>query len=263
LFVGAAGFGGMSGRLLAGVLADFYGWRAAIAIIAGLGIVCGFLFAAALPASRHFKARVLALRPLLEAYRKHLKGRLLHWLFPEGFLLMGGFVTIYNYVGYRLLAAPFSLSQAEVGLIYGVYLVGMFGSALMGDLAGKVGRPRMFRVSLFIDLAGILLTLSEQLGFVILGLALLTFGFFAAHSIASSWVGVKARHTKAQASALYLLFYYLGSSIVGSAGGILWSDWQWSGVVGLTAALIVIAVFIGLILARIEAREEAEKAAAG
>ena len=40
----------------------------------------------------------------------------------------------------------------------------------------------------------------------ITGLLLLTFGFFGSHSIASSWVGRRATHDKAQASSLYLFF---------------------------------------------------------
>jgi len=250
LYIGGSGFGGMSGRLLAGILADHFGWRPAAAIIGAIGIVCGLVFAASLPPSRHFRPRVLALGPLLGAYRAHLSDSGLPWLFAEGFLLMGGFVTIYNYIGYRLLAPPFSLSQAEVGLIFVVYLVGIFASAWMGHLAARVGRKRIFRASLMIDLSGIVLTLSQNLGFVILGIAVLTFGFFAAHSIASSWIGVRARHARAQASALYLLLYYLGSSVVGSAGGFFWAAWGWQGVVGLTGTLLVLSLFAAQRLAR-------------
>ncbi len=250
LYVGGSGFGGMAGRLLAGLFADYLGWRPAVAIIAVLGIVCGAVFAASLPPSRHFHPRVLALDSLLGAYRAHLADSGLPWLFAEAFLLMGSFVTVYNYIGYRLLAPPFSLSQAEVGLIFAVYLAGIFGSAWLGDLAARVGRPRIFRAALMIDLAGMVLTLSHDLGFVILGVAVLTFGFFAAHSIASSWVGVRARHSRAQASALYLLLYYLGSSLVGSAGGLFWAEWAWPGVIGLTGGLLVLALFAAHRLAR-------------
>ncbi len=257
LFIGGTGIGGMAGRLITGVLADFYGWRVAVACIAGLGIACGAAFVALLPPSRHFRARPLALRALSEAYATHLSDALLPYLFLEGFLLMGSFVAIYNYIGYRLLAPPFSLSQAAVGLIFAVYLAGVVGSASMGELAARAGRARMFRAALMIDLAGILLTLSSRLGIVILGIAVLTFGFFAAHSIASGWVGIRARNAKAQASALYLFLYYLGSSLVGSMGGFFWAGAGWTGVVGLTAGLIVLGLLFALRIARIEAGEAA------
>ncbi len=254
LFVAGTGIGGMAGRLITGVLADFYGWRAAVALVGCLGIACGVVFMIVLPPSRHFRPRSLALHVLLDAYRTHLRDPLLRALFIEGFLLMGSFVAIYNYIGYRLLAPPFSLSQAEVGLIFAVYLAGVFGSATMGGIAARAGRPRIFRAALMIDLAGIVLTLSSRLEIVILGFAVLTFGFFAAHAIASGWVGVRAGNAKAQASALYLFLYYVGSSVVGSVGGFFWAGAGWQGVVWLTAGLTVLAILLALGMARIAAR---------
>ena len=59
-------------------------------------------------------------------------------------------------------------------------------------------------------------------GFVA-GLVVLTAGFFAAHSVASGWVGGRAPVAPAQASALYLCLYYIGSSVAGSAGGIFYA----------------------------------------
>ena len=55
-------------------------------------------------------------------------------------------------------------------------------------------------------------------------LALFTAGFFAAHSVASGLIGQKAKKANAQASALYLSFYYLGSSVLGYAMGWVWQQ---------------------------------------
>jgi YNFM family putative membrane transporter len=69
-----------------------------------------------------------------------------------------------------------------------------------------------------------------------------TIGFFASHSVASSWVGIRARTGKAQASALYLFFYYMGASIAGSIGGFFWTAYAWNGVVGFLVVLLAIAL---------------------
>ena len=63
------------------------------------------------------------------------------------------------------------------------------------------------------------MTLPDSLPLTILGVGVLTAGFFGGHSIASSWVGLRAETAKAQASAIYLFFYYAGSSVAGSLGG--------------------------------------------
>lgn len=70
-------------------------------------------------------------------------------------------------------------------------------------------------------------------------------GFFAAHAVASSWIGVRARRAKGQASSLYLFSYYLGSSIAGTAGGFFWHDYGWNGVALFIASLLLTALLVG------------------
>ena len=70
--------------------------------------------------------------------------------------------------------------------------------------------------------------------------------------IASGWVGVAApTDQKATASSLYLLFYYVGSGVVGWAGGYVWSSLRWGGVVG--AVCFCLAACYGL--TRLASRE--------
>jgi YNFM family putative membrane transporter len=97
-----------------------------------------------------------------------------------------------------------------------------------------------------IMLGGLVLTLAESLLLILLGIALYTFGFFATHSVASSWVGRRATTFKAVASALYLFCYYMGSSVMGSATGIMWERGGWHGVVAVLGAALVLALVIAL-----------------
>jgi YNFM family putative membrane transporter len=246
LYIGGSGLGGMTGRFVTGYLTDIASWRVALGAVGGFGILAALIFWRTLPPSRHFQARPLALGELKESFLDHLRDAGLPWLFIEGFLLMGSFVTTYNYIGYRLLAPPYRLSQTEVGAIFAVYLFGTGSSAWIGNLAGHLGRRKVFWATIAIMLAGLLLTLLSPLGIIITGIAVLTVGYFGAHSIASSWVGLRARHSKAQASALYLFFYYVGSSVAGSTGGLFWSASGWKGVVGFTASLVILALLISL-----------------
>src|ERR1700754_4944923 len=141
LYIGGIAIGGMGGRLISGFAADHSSWRVAIAVIGALGLIAAFLGARGLPPSLYFEKRRANPRALLSAFASLWRDKGLPWLFAEGFILLGTFVTIYNYVGYRLLAPPFSLSQSHVGAIFMVYLVGVAGSAWVGSPARKV-RPR-------------------------------------------------------------------------------------------------------------------------
>jgi len=250
LYIGGNGLGGMLGRLLTGLLTDLVSWRFAIGTIGVLGIVASVIVLRSLPPSRHFEAQPLQSRALMSSFVEHLCDPRLVGLFAEGFLLMGSFVTTYNYISYRLLAPPYALSQSAVGLIFVVYLVGIFSSAWIGSLAGRLGRWRMLVVTLALMLAGVLLTAMRPLGAIVLGIAVLTFGFFGAHSVASSLVGLRARHAKAQASSLYLFFYYVGSSVAGAVGGFFWSSDGWSGVVRFVSAMVVVGLAVAAALWR-------------
>jgi YNFM family putative membrane transporter len=64
-------------------------------------------------------------------------------------------------------------------------------------------------------------------------------------------VGLRAQTARAQASALYLFFYYLGSSVVGSSGGVFFQRLGWSGVAGLLAILTGYALIIALRLSKV------------
>jgi YNFM family putative membrane transporter len=241
LYIAGSAFGGMAGRVIAGLISDAATWRTAIAAIGVIGLACAILFARLLPPSRNFTPRPLRLHSLLDAFARHLHDPALRRLFMLGFTLMGGFVTAYNYFGFRLLAPPFRLSQAAVGLISTLYLTGIVTSAAAGRLGDRYGRARLLLPATALMLAGALLTLPTALPAILLGLALLTAAFFAAHSLASAAVARQAKVAPAQASSLYLFAYYMGSSLAGSAGGVAYHHFGWPGVVAVIAALLLTA----------------------
>jgi YNFM family putative membrane transporter len=250
LYIGGSALGGMSGRLFTGILTDMVSWRFAVAVIGAIGLAGAMLFWRILPPSLHFRAMPLAPVALLKSYFNHIRDAGLRLLFAEGFLLLGSFITVYNYISYRLLAPPYSLSQTVVGSIFLVYLIGIGSSAWVGNLAGRLGRPRVLWTMFLLMISGIGLTLFRPLPVVIIGVAALTFGFYGGHSITSSWVGLRAKQAKAQASSLYLFSYYLGSSVIGFAGGFFWSGYGWAGVAVFLGCLLLLAFVISLRLAQ-------------
>jgi len=250
LYIAGNACGGMTGRILTSVLADVLPWRGAVATIGLLALLLSLVFWQMLPPSRQFHRRPFHIGPLSASLVAHLREPGLLCLFSLAFLLMGGFVTLYNYVTFYLLAPPYSLSQSHVALIFLAYAFGAFGSSFMGGLIECFGRPRLLYTALAIMGTGILLTLLGHLAAIVGGIVIFTIGFFGAHAIASAWVGARAPTARAQASSLYLLAYYLGSSISGTGGGFIWSAYGWDGVVGLVVVLLLLA---GLVILRLTA----------
>jgi len=252
LYIAGSAIGGMAGRLGVTLISQFAGWRAAIGAMGAAGLVAAIAFTLSAPQSRTFTSVRHDARSLHSATKRLLSDKALPWLYAEGFLLMGAFVPIYNYVGFRLEAPPYGLSQAAVGAIFLLYVIGSFSSAWFGGLAGRLGRRHVFWMPIAALILGIGLTATRPLWSIILGIAVVTGAFFAAHSTASAWVGRRATRDRAQASALYLLFYYLGSSLLGSAGGIAWSRAGWPAVAIYSALLVGAALAIAGRLASVK-----------
>jgi YNFM family putative membrane transporter len=241
LYIGGTALGGMLGRLLSGLLSDLGGWELALGGIASLGLLALVVFVWLLPPSRHFMAQPLSLRVLLANFRLHLGNPVLRGLFLQGFLLMGGFVALFNYIGFRLAGEPFGLSSTFIGLLFVVYLGGIFSAGWAGRLVPRFGARQVLRGGVALMLLGVGLCATPWLVSIVLGLGLFTLGFFAAHAVASGQVGSHARGARAQASALYLCAYYLGSSVVGYGAGYVWDHAGWLPLMALLAALFVIA----------------------
>ncbi|MDW8848270.1 MFS transporter [Erwinia sp. MMLR14_017] len=246
LYISGNSIGGMSGRLLSGVITDFSSWRIAVAVIGCFALASALMFWKILPPSRHFRPASLKPRSLLINFRLHWRDNGLPLLFAEGFLLMGAFVTLFNYIGYRLLAPPYFMSQAIVGLLSVVYLTGSWSSPKAGLMTAKFGRAAVLLFAIGMMVAGVLMTLFSSVWLILPGMMLFTAGFFAGHSVASSWIGPRARRAKGQASSLYLFSYYLGSSVAGTAGGVFWHQFGWQGITAFIIVLLMVALLVGV-----------------
>ncbi|MEU9241540.1 MFS transporter [Streptomyces sp. NPDC048385] len=253
LFVAGNSVGGMSGRVITGWVAQEWGWRVALGTIGVIAVGCAVAFRLLLPAPRHFKAGSLHPRRLLGTVSDHLADPLLRRLYAIGALFMTVFGGVYTVIGYRLTQEPFSLPQGVIGSIFLIYLVGTVSASTAGRLVGRLGRRGALYLAGGTTAAGLLLSLADSLPLVLLGLVLITAGFFAGHAVASSAVSKTASHGRAQASALYQSAYYIGSSAGSTVGALAFHASGWAGTVGvgLLAILGVVTITaLGSVAAR-------------
>ncbi|MEV0025436.1 MFS transporter [Streptomyces atroolivaceus] len=244
LFVAGNSIGGMSGRILAGWIAQLWGWRMALGAIGLLAVACAVVFHFMIPKARHFSPSTLNPKALAKTVGDHLSNPLLRRLYAIGALFMTVFGAVYTVIGYRLVEEPFGLPQGIVGSIFLVYLVGTLSSAAAGRLVARLGRRGALYLAVSTTAAGLLLSLADQLAAVLAGLVLITAGFFAGHAVASSSVSRTATSGRAQASALYQSAYYLGSSAGGTLGAVAFHAGGWAGtvVLGVLAVLGVLSI---------------------
>ena len=233
-FVSGTSIGGLLGRVVAGPITDIATWRIGMFTVAVLCAVAAAGFVKLAPHSRGFTpSNGRSANPEGSVGHRllvNLRSPRQLTLFAQGFLLMGGFVAVYNYLAFRLTAAPYHLPVTVVSLIFLAYLAGTGASTLAGAMATRFGRKAVLLTSIAIMITGVSITLCGNLFLVLIGLVVGTVGFFGAHAIATGWAGRAATVGKAQASSLYNLFYYAGSSIVGWFGGIALAHAGWTGV---------------------------------
>ncbi|MFJ8788105.1 MFS transporter [Streptomyces sp. NPDC102462] len=247
LFVAGNSVGGMSGRVITGWVAQEWGWRVAVGVIGVIAVGCAVAFRMLLPTPRHFKPGSLRPRVLARAVRDHLADPLLRRLYAIGALFMTVFGGVYTVIGYRLTEEPFGLPQGIVGSIFLVYLVGTVSASTAGRLVMRLGRRGALYLAGGTTAAGLLLSLAPSLPLVLLGLVLITAGFFAGHAVASSAVSKTATHGRAQAAALYQSAYYIGSSAGSTVGAVAFHANGWAGTVGVgvlaVAGVVTITAF--------------------
>ncbi|WP_051053645.1 MFS transporter [Mycolicibacterium chubuense] len=244
-FVAGTTVGGLLGRLVSSPVAEATTWRVgvfAVAAMCGLAALC---FVRLAPEPRGFvPANRRGANPeggLVHRLVANLRSGRQLVLYAQAFLLMGGFVALYNFLGFRLARPPFGLAPSLVSLVFLAYLAGTWSSSRAGAEAVRFGRKRVLLASIAVMAIGVAITLSDNIIAVLVGLVVATAGFFGAHSIAAGWTGQLASVGKAQASSLYNLSYYTGSSVIGWLGGVAFDARGWIGVAGTIIALTALA----------------------
>ncbi|GAA3054458.1 MFS transporter [Pseudonocardia yunnanensis] len=248
LYVAGTAFGGMLGRTLAGAVVDFASWRVALATVSVLSVFAAVVFIPTILPSRNFRPVPLRFAAAPGSGSRTFSDRGLTALYVIGFLDMAGFVTVYNYLGYRLLSPEFGLSQALVGALFVIYVTGAGASTVAGRLVGVFSYRAVLWPSALVALAGVVLMLSSHVAVIVIGLVLVTIGFFATHSVASGWVGARSGQLRGSGPAAYLFCYYLGSSIGGTVGGVWYGRSGWNGLSIYLAVIFAAIIAVGVSL---------------
>lgn len=249
-YISGTTLGGLAGRLVASFIGEPAGWRWGIAAVSIMAALATLFFLAKAPSARGFTPiRNQNFRGIAAKFAWALRGKMA-LVYAQGFLLMGGFVAVYNYLAFRLEAPPYLIPASWAALVFLAYLSGTYTSVASSKLVAKAGRRNTLRLSILCSALGLLLTAAGNLVLIIIGLLVFTAGFFAAHAVASGWVPVLATEARAQASGLYNLFYYVGSSLLGWLIGIPFIHYGWSGVVLSVAALQLVALILASFLSK-------------
>ncbi len=250
LYIAGNSLGGMSGRLAVGFTAQALNWRWALAGLGILVLVLSALTHRLLPPSRNAsERRPLPLGALRDLWSLAGDPAILPLALIGG-LLMASFVGVYNYLGFLLVGPSYHLGLGASSLVYLFYLLGSASSLVLGGLADRRGRSPVLFWSISLTLLAVLASLAQPLVLRLGAVAIFTFGFFGSHAAASTLVSERAGTRRGHASTLYLLCYYLGSSLGGTLLGLMWEGHGWSGVALGAAGVLSVAWLLSLLSGR-------------
>jgi len=253
-YIAGTTVGGLSGRVASGWASEVGGWRWGVASVVLLCVAAAIVFVALVPAARGFvpgRARTASGPSVRRRVGINLRSPVQLVLYAQGFLLMGAFVAVYNYLGFHLTGPPFLLAPAVVTLLFLAYLAGTFSSPRAGVLAVRYGRLPVLLVCTTVMAGGAAAMFIPTVATAVVGLIAFTAGFFGAHAVASGWTPVAADpDARAQASSLYYLGYYAGSSLFGWALGLVFAASGWSVFLAVVLALCAAAGVLAAVVLR-------------
>jgi MFS transporter, YNFM family, putative membrane transport protein len=239
IYLSASSFGGFFGRFLTGILAESIGWRGAFLVLAAITLVCALGVAWLMPRERHFR-RADGLLTSARQMLRHLSNPLLVATYAVGFTVLFAFVATFTYVNFHLAAPPFSLSPAQLGTIFVVYLIGAVLTPLAGRSVQRWGRRRLVIGLIALWMAGLALTLVPALPAIVAGLAFSTGCGFMCQAVATGFVTITAREGRSSAVGLYVTCYYIGGSAGGLLPGFVWHAAGWPGCVAIVIAVLLL-----------------------
>jgi YNFM family putative membrane transporter len=242
-YVSATVLGGLSGRLLGGFIHPPLHWRYAFFSAAGLIVMATIAALLALPRSKSRHAASpdakSGLLPLLK--RKDL---VLIYGCGAGSLLI--FSPVFNFLPYRMEAAPFHFSTELITMIYLVYVLGIFLGPMAGKLSNRFGGGHTLIAATIIEAVALLLLLIPSVTAVIMGLLGVCAGFFTIHAVAVGLLNRKLSRHHGKANAIYMLFYYTGGWFGITGAGFAFERFGWQGVVFFVMCFLAIPLFTGL-----------------
>lgn len=259
IHISANTIGGMGGRVIGGVMTDWFSWQVAFIVMGVVSILCLLFFILLLPPSNHFQKRPFNLKEVSTEYKEHLKNRTLRLAYYVGGLHFFVFIGLFSFITFYLSAPPFLVSTTVLGFLFLTYIAGTVSSTLAGKASQLMKQSTCIGVGIGIMVLAMLLTLIPSIIAITIGLLFLCFGFFFAHSSSSAWVTKNATQAKGSAASLYLTSYYFGGSLGSVYLGFFWNLAGWQGVIVGALIILLFTTYCTVSMFKIEQRQNRQE----
>lgn len=239
-YVGGTVIGGFCGRFMTGHISEFFGWRPAFIVLAGLTLAGALLVVWLLPPSHHFVAN-RNVGSALRTLRSHLRRPRLLAACAVGFCVLFSLVGTFTYINLYLAGSPFDFSTSALANVFMVYLVGGVITPFSGRAILRFGFRNTMIIALAVSAFGLFFTLAPQVVIIIVGLTICASGVFICQSTSLSLIASNVVEGRSLATGLYYMSYYAGGAAGSWIVGIAYESGGWN--------CSVISIFLVQVLA--------------
>ncbi|MEU7524236.1 MFS transporter [Saccharothrix sp. NPDC042600] len=228
----------LSARVVAGAMAEVWGWRGVYAVLAVLSAGLAAVVLAVLPADRRATRRV-PLTGLLGRRDFLIRGTI-------AFFLFAAFGTLWSGLSLPLADAPWRLSESLIGMFGLAGLAGALGAARAGRWADAGHAHRVTGLSLVLLIASwaAIAQLPWSLWLLAAGIVALDFAVQAVH-VSNQHVLTAGTAGTSTVIGGYMIFYSLGSALGATTTTAVFATHGWTGssVLGAGFACCALAVW--------------------
>lgn len=231
------------GRLISAAVAETYGLAWNFYFFAALNLAGAALVYVTVSRTPPMAPHTMPDRAPQAAWRAHLANPALRASFATGFCILFAFIGTFTYVNFVLVRPPFDLGMMRLGLIYFVFAPSFVTTLMTGQAVARFGTQATVLGAMAVAGLGLPMLLADGLPVLLLGLALVAVGTFAAQAAATGFVGRAAKTDRSTASGLYLASYFLGGLAGSAVLGQIFDRFGWPAcVAGIAAALALVAL---------------------
>ncbi|MFW9620149.1 MAG: MFS transporter [Sulfurospirillum sp.] len=245
-YIGATILGGFVGRLLSGLLSDYFGWRLFFVL---LGIALIVMFGCLSFLSEEVKVDFV--KPKLSQIMDVLKNKTFFNIYMMMFFIFFVFQALLNFIPFQLKTFSSTMGYGKVGMMYAGYIIGFIISIRI------LWMIRLFKSESKTIIVGIItyaigLQIFHINNYMVMfgGMFVFCAGFFIIHSVASGLISKLAHEKRAISNGLYLSFYYAGGTVGTFAPGVFYHYLGWHIFVGLLAFIILGTLLFAIKLQR-------------
>ncbi len=234
----------LGSRVVSGYVGAYWGWRMIFYIAAAVMFVLWIFIIILLPDVKPtfngtYKALMKSILTLVQK-RPDLRIAAI-----KGALSLASFQAFWTTLTFHVEQPPFSAQSDTAGLLGIVGIGGALCASFVGSIADKVNRVALYLVAILLMLAAWFFFGFMGYTYIglIIGIFILDVGLQSIHVTNQSIIFAKDADATNRLNTVYMTCYFLGGSFGAYIGGLLWSIYDWSGVV-FSGALFVVLLLI-------------------